>query len=130
VGLAVFAAGLALLVVMPAGASNLQIVWRMALCGVGFGFFQSPNNRMMLSTAPRERSGAAGGMLATARLTGQTAGAVLVAVLLQLLGDGGERVALGVGAALAVAAAVISLLRRAQHPEADPADPVKGALAS
>jgi hypothetical protein len=38
---------------------------------LGFGFFQAPNNRSMLSAAPLSRRGAAGGMLATARLTGQ-----------------------------------------------------------
>ena len=45
---------------------------------VGFGLFQTPNNRNMLLSAPRERSGAAGGMQATARLVGQTAGAVVI----------------------------------------------------
>jgi DHA2 family multidrug resistance protein-like MFS transporter len=129
-GLCLFAIGLGLLAAMPASASNAQIVWRMALCGLGFGFFQSPNNRLMLSTAPRERSGAAGGMLATARLTGQTAGAVLIAVLLQLYGDAGERIGLAAGAGLAVLAMVLSFLRQADHLRPDQADPVKGALAS
>src|SRR5207253_6089779 len=72
-GLAVFATGLALLSTIHPGASNLDIAWRMAVCGLGFGFFQSPNNRAMVSSAPLHRSGAAGGMLATARLLGQTA---------------------------------------------------------
>jgi DHA2 family multidrug resistance protein-like MFS transporter len=83
----------------------------MALCGLGFGFFQSPNNRMMLTAAPRERAGAAGGMLGTARLTGQTIGAVLTAVLLHLLGAKGETAALALAAAFAVAAAGFSALR-------------------
>jgi len=55
-------------------------MWRMALCGLGFGFFQAPNNRAMLMAAPLERSGAAAGMLGTARLTGQTIGATLTAI--------------------------------------------------
>ena len=58
--------------------SNVDIVWRMAVCGVGFGLFQSPNNHTILTAAPKPRSGAAGGMLATARLLGQTTGAVAV----------------------------------------------------
>ena len=53
----------------------------MALCGLGFGFFQAPNNRTLLAAAPRARSGAAGGMFATARLLGQTLGAAGVAIL-------------------------------------------------
>jgi DHA2 family multidrug resistance protein-like MFS transporter len=70
-GLIVLCLGLALLADLPANASSGDLVWRMALCGLGFGFFQAPNKRSMLSAAPLERSGAAGGMLATARLTGQ-----------------------------------------------------------
>jgi DHA2 family multidrug resistance protein-like MFS transporter len=110
-GLLVFAAGLAALAVLPTGAGDFDIGWRMALCGLGFGFFQSPNNRMMLTAAPRERAGAAGGMLGTARLTGQTIGAVLTAVLLHLMGGRGETASLALAAAFAVAAAALSALR-------------------
>jgi DHA2 family multidrug resistance protein-like MFS transporter len=111
IGLVGFAAGLAALAILPAGASNLDIAWRMALCGVGFGLFQSPNNRMMLSAAPRERAGAAGGMLGTARLTGQTVGAVLTAVFLELFAGAGEIAALAAAAAFALTAAGFSILR-------------------
>jgi DHA2 family multidrug resistance protein-like MFS transporter len=130
IGLLIFAVGLLALAALPVDASNLQIIWRMALCGLGFGFFQSPNNRMMLSTAPRERSGAAGGMLATARLTGQTAGAVLIAVCLHLLGDRGERVALGIGVALALVGAASSLTRLIQHKQPDHPDAELGSCAT
>ena len=112
-GLLFFAAGLALLASMPVSPGPFSIAWRMAVCGAGFGFFQSPNNRMMLSSAPRERAGAAGGMLGTARLTGQTTGAVLTAIFLHLLGARGEVVGLWVAAAIAVAAAAVSLSRMA-----------------
>jgi DHA2 family multidrug resistance protein-like MFS transporter len=113
-GLVMLAAGLTALVLLPAGAGDLDIGWRMALCGVGFGLFQSPNNRMMLTSAPRERAGAAGGMLGTARLTGQTTGAVLTAILFELYGAPGETVALEVAAGFALTAAVISLMRLGQ----------------
>ena len=69
-----------------ASPSNFDIAWRMAVCGLGFGLFQSPNNRTIVSAAPKPRSGAAGGMLATARLLGQTAGAVAVGVAFHLAG--------------------------------------------
>ena len=111
VGLAIFAGGLAALALMPASADSLEIGWRMALCGVGFGLFQAPNNRMMLTCAPRERAGAAGGMLATARLTGQTIGAVLTATFLHLFGAAGAVVSLSVAAAFAIVAAGFSLMR-------------------
>ncbi|HTX51342.1 MAG TPA: MFS transporter [Caulobacteraceae bacterium] len=113
VGLAIFAAGLAALAVTPLGAHPFDVCWRMAMCGFGFGVFQSPNNRMMLTAAPRERAGAAGGMLGTARLTGQTLGAVMTAIFLHYFGDHGEVIGLLVAAGFAVLAASVSLSRTA-----------------
>jgi DHA2 family multidrug resistance protein-like MFS transporter len=122
VGLAILALGLAALALTPAGASGFDIGWRMAVCGLGFGTFQSPNNRMMLTNAPRDRAGAAGGMLATARLTGQTIGAVLTAIFLQLLGGAGEVVGLWVAGGFAVVAASVSLSRTAVQARPVPAE--------
>jgi DHA2 family multidrug resistance protein-like MFS transporter len=109
-GLLVLTIGLLLLAFLPANATTFDIVWRMALCGLGFGFFQAPNNRSMLSSAPMERSGAAGGMLATARLTGQTAGATLAAICFRFAGQA-ETVGLAVAAVLAGVAAIASIAR-------------------
>ena len=110
VGLATLALGLALLALAPAHVSGWGVAWRMALCGLGFGFFQAPNNRTMLSAAPMSRSGAAGGMLATARLTGQTAGATLTAVLFRASGHG-PILAIAAGALFAAAASAVSFSR-------------------
>jgi len=124
IGLSVLAGGLALLALVRPGASNLDIAWRMALCGAGFGFFQSPNNRAMVTSAPLNRSGAAGGMLATARLLGQTAGAVGVAVFFHLGGPSAAAAALGTAAVFAAVAALVSLsrLRLAPRPRPEPLD--------
>ena len=81
IGLVILAVGLGLLAAISPDAGSVDIIWRMAICGLGFGFFQSPNNRAMMASAPRQRAGAAGGMLATARLIGQTAGAAAVALI-------------------------------------------------
>ncbi len=110
VGLAMLGAGLFLLAEMPVAASTAAIVWRMALCGLGFGLFQAPNNRTLLSAAPRSRTGAAGGMLASARLTGQTAGATLAAIMFGL-GTGGLVWSLGLASAVAAVGACVSLSR-------------------
>jgi DHA2 family multidrug resistance protein-like MFS transporter len=110
-GLAAFSAGLALLAVMPAHPSTLDIVWRMAICGFGFGFFNSPNNRAMIVSAPRERTGGASGMLATARLLGQTTGAALVALVFGLAELYGARVALALAATFAGGGALVSSTR-------------------
>ncbi|HKV13615.1 MAG TPA: MFS transporter [Reyranella sp.] len=111
IGLLTMATGLALLAGLPAHPSALDIVWRMAICGLGFGLFQSPNNRTMLSSAPRERSGGASGMLATARLLGQTTGAAMVSLLFGLYQMQAITVAIMAGAGVAGIAALVSFLR-------------------
>ncbi|MEO8977500.1 MAG: MFS transporter, partial [Casimicrobiaceae bacterium] len=90
---------------------DAAIVWRMALCGAGFGLFQSPNNRAIISAAPPTRSGGASGMLGTARLVGQTSGAALVALTFGLVGARAPVLALGIAAAIALLAAVVSSTR-------------------
>jgi DHA2 family multidrug resistance protein-like MFS transporter len=110
-GLSVLSVGLVSLALMPAAASVPDIVWRIALCGVGFGFFQAPNNRTMLSTAPRERAGAAGGMLATARLAGQTVGATLTALVFRIAPHDGETLGLWIAVAFALAGLFASVAR-------------------
>src|SRR5690606_16527156 len=114
IGLATMGLGLALLALLPAQPTMADMLWRMALCGAGFGLFQSPNNHTILTSAPVHRSGGASGMLGTARLTGQSVAAVLMALLFGLGGGHHGRapvVALAVAAAAAFAAGVFSLLR-------------------
>jgi len=119
IGMAVFAAGLLSLGLMPAQPADWDMAWRMALCGAGFALFQSPNNHTIVTSAPLHRSGAASGMLGTARLTGQTLGAVLLAAIFALRPghDGSaESLALLLAAGWAVAAGVCSSLRVRQGP--------------
>ena len=83
-----------------------------ALCGLGFALFQTPNNRNLFLSAPHDRSGAAGGMQATARLTGQTTGAVLMTLLFATAPMNlAPRIGLGIGAVLALAGGLVSLSR-------------------
>ena len=111
IGLAIFAFGLFMLSRLGTHPGTFDIAWRMAVCGIGFGLFQSPNNRTIVSSAPRSRSGAAGGMLATARLLGQTSGAVAVGVAFHLAGVKVGPQLLAASAAAALIAAGLSLLR-------------------
>jgi DHA2 family multidrug resistance protein-like MFS transporter len=121
VGSVVLSAGLTLLALLPVQAPSDVIVCAMVLCGVGFGFFQAPNNRAMLGSAPRARSGGAGGMQATARLLGQTCGATLVAFSFRASSSHGSTVALGLGAGFAAASAVVSTLRHHRRVDVQPA---------
>ncbi|HJW41259.1 MAG TPA: MFS transporter [Rhizomicrobium sp.] len=111
IGLVVFASGLFALALLPDPPGIADIAWRMALAGLGFGLFQSPNNRAMIGSTPRERSGGASGMLGTARLLGQTLGAALVALVFSRVAGHGTVVSLYVAVGFALAAAAVSSLR-------------------
>jgi DHA2 family multidrug resistance protein-like MFS transporter len=111
IGLLLLGGGLASLALLTPEASTTTIVLRMALCGLGFGLFQSPNLNALMSSAPPERSSGASAMVAMARLNGQAIGAALVALCFGLAGARGPVWALGLGAGLAAVAALASLAR-------------------
>ncbi len=111
IGLAMLCVGMALLAMLPANPDVPDIVWRMAVCGMGFGFYQSPNIRAIMTSAPAHRSGGASGIVATARLTGQTVGAALVALCFGISLVHGPVLALGLGCATSGLAALVSFLR-------------------
>jgi DHA2 family multidrug resistance protein-like MFS transporter len=112
IGGAGLALGLALCAAWPMHGHLAPLVAFTSLAGLGFGFFQTPNNRNMLLSAPKERSGAAGGMQGAARLTGQTLGSLLMGVLFTVLpGPVAPRWGLGLAAVCALAGGVISTLR-------------------
>jgi DHA2 family multidrug resistance protein-like MFS transporter len=115
IGLAVLACGLFLLVALPAHPSIANIVWRTSLCGMGFGFFNTPNNRAMQLAAPRSRAGGASGVAATARLLGQTIGAALVALIFTMLGMHGTVGTLVAAGCFACGATLISLTRLGEN---------------
>ena len=110
-GLTMMAAGLFLLAFLPEHPTDFDIIWRLVLCGAGFGLFQSPNNSILIASAPPERSGSASGMLATARLIGQTTGAALMALLFHIVPENSTHTALLLAGGFAVTGAVISLAR-------------------
>lgn len=115
-GLASFSLALFLLASMPSSASNLDIAWRMALAGACWAVFQAPNNRAMINSAPRERSGGASGILGTARTLGLTTGASVAGLIFRFVPLSGTVTALATAAAIAVAAAAVSLLRIGTQP--------------
>jgi DHA2 family multidrug resistance protein-like MFS transporter len=111
IGMVTLCIGLALLAALPSDPTNLAIVWRMMICGAGFGFFQSPNLKALMSAAPPERSGGASGTIATSRLVGQSLGAALVALCFGISAIHGPALALTLGACFAGGAAVVSFTR-------------------
>lgn len=110
IGMVIATVALALLACLQPGAGSLDVGWRMALCGAGFGLFLSPNARLFVGSAPLERAASAGGLISTTRMTGQTLGATLAAALLAL-GLGSGSVPPLIAAGLAVIAGLCSLAR-------------------
>jgi len=111
IGLSALAIGMAALALLPAEPSVFDIVWRLLLCGAGFGFFQSPNLKALMSSAPPRRSGGASGIVATSRMIGQATGAALVALCFSMSQTSGPVLALWLGSGFAAAGCVASVLR-------------------
>ncbi len=111
-GAGCMAVGLGLSALWPPSGNFVWLMAATMLSGIGFGFFQTPNNRTMLLSAPRERSGAAGGMQGTARLSGQTAGALVLTLLFALSSaDRAPRLALGIAGLFSLVAGLVSVAR-------------------
>lgn len=110
-GLTAMAAGLFLLAFLPDDPAPFDIAWRLVLCGAGFGLFQSPNNSILIASAPPQRSGSASGMLATARLVGQATGAALMALLFHIVPENSTHTALLLAGGFALTGAVVSITR-------------------
>ncbi|MBQ3609456.1 MAG: MFS transporter [Bacteroidaceae bacterium] len=111
-GMVVFAVGLFLLLSLGTGAERWDLAWRMSVCGIGIGLFQTPNNVTITTSAPISRSGGASGMLGTARVLGQTLGTAMVAVLFHVATKGnGEKACLMAALILAVTAGALSAVR-------------------
>lgn len=111
IGMSVLSLSLLALAMLPPASSLSSVLLCMALCGLGFGLFQPANNRAMIGAAPQTRSGAASGMLGTARLLGQSAGAAMVAFLLHQFGTAGALMCVYAGVVFALLAAVVSVSR-------------------
>lgn len=88
IGLGLFTLGLALMALLSDQAQGWDIGWRALVCGMGFGFFQGPNNREMLSNVAREHNGNASGVLGIMRTFGQCLGAAMLGILLSVLAAG------------------------------------------
>jgi DHA2 family multidrug resistance protein-like MFS transporter len=114
IGLVALGLGMASLALLAPQATPWDICWRTALCGAGFGFFQAPNLKALMSSVPPRRSGGASGVVATSRLLGQSMGAGLVALCFHLMTPlHAPRSALWLGCAFALAGSVWSVLRLA-----------------
>lgn len=110
-GLVVFALGFFLLAALPQDASSLQYAMCLAICGLGFSAFQTPNNRLVMLSAPKERSGAASGMISLARQFGRSIGTAISAFTLAATSQIGVLEALNIAGGLALVGAIAAFVR-------------------
>lgn len=117
IGMGVFIIGVLLLLFTGSSPSEWDIAWRMAVCGIGFGMFQTPNNIVMVMATPVNRSGGAGGMQSTARLVGQTLGATIVSSIFALIANDYNAVwlCLIISVSFALCAGIFSYIRTLGH---------------
>ena len=97
IGMLLCASGMFSLSLLGEGTPVFVIVICMMVCGCGMGFFNAPNQRVIMLSAPADRSGAAGGIMGIARLIGQSVGSTLVAFFLIVSSHYGSRYALWCG---------------------------------
>jgi EmrB/QacA subfamily drug resistance transporter len=133
-GMVLCATGLLLMSGLEANSSVPDVIWRLIICGVGSGMFQSPNNSAIMGSVPVMRLGVASGMISTMRTVGMVLGIAVVGAVLynlapvaasgnlgQITGaDAGEfmdglRWAYIAGAIIAAIAAVTSLAAVKRH---------------
>lgn len=124
IGLGLLALGFLALGLLSRAPTYVDIAWRMAVCGIGFGLFQSPNNHTILTSGPVSRSGGASGMLGTARLIGQTSGAILASFLYAVF-PARDHLVMFAAALVALMGAGVSLTRvsAGQRPVGPSSDP-------
>ena len=108
------ASGLLIIVLLPTDVSDACLIAAMTLAGIGFGFFQTPNNRVLIGSAPRHRAGALGGIQATTRVFGQTFGAAVVASAFSLSAGWGPMMGLWVAITFATLAVTVNVVRYRQ----------------
>jgi EmrB/QacA subfamily drug resistance transporter len=85
-GLAIACFGLFLVSQINAQSPGWDIIWRLAIIGIGQGLFQSPNTRTMMGAAPSNAQGEASGLLATGRVIGQSMSVALTGTVFAALG--------------------------------------------
>jgi DHA2 family multidrug resistance protein-like MFS transporter len=111
IGLVTMAFGLAAMALLPTEPQLWDVAWRLAICGLGFGFFQSPNNKVIIGSAPPNPSGASG-LQSTGRLIGQSIGVAMLAVIFGRGLHPPTEIALWVACGLALVGAAAGVTRK------------------
>lgn len=81
-GMLILTSGLASLSTLGLKAGRLDVAWRLALCGMGAGMFQSPINSAAMGSAAPQFRGVASSILAVTRNTGMAFGIALAGAIM------------------------------------------------
>jgi EmrB/QacA subfamily drug resistance transporter len=96
-GLAIACIGLVFLSQLNTQSSIWDIVWRLMVIGLGQGVFAAPNTRAIMSSVPHSQQGVASGILATARVIGQSLSIALAGAVFTSLGGAAAGTLLATG---------------------------------
>ncbi|MGR9060207.1 MFS transporter (plasmid) [Rhizobium leguminosarum] len=111
-GGALLGTGFLVAALSPPDPRGIAFLVGTVIAGLGFGLFQTPNNRILLLSAPKARSGAAGAMQGTARLLGQTLGGISMSIIFATLPlSAALEFAVVISAGCAFIASLVSLSR-------------------
>jgi DHA2 family multidrug resistance protein-like MFS transporter len=108
-GMAIATIGLLAIAWLPEMPTFFDVAWRVALCGLGFSLFFSPNGRLVVGSVPRRRAAGASSLVSTTRMFGQALGSTALAGLLAI--DGAAMAPAIVAACLAAFALICSAAR-------------------
>jgi DHA2 family multidrug resistance protein-like MFS transporter len=111
IGTVITLAGTIALLMLPEQTGPFDVAWRMLICGMGFGLFNTPNNRTAIMTAPQNRTTAAGALLAICRLTGQSLGTATSSIAFAHWAERGGLIGFGCAAFFLALATVFSGLK-------------------
>lgn len=128
-GMALTALGLYVLSQLTADSQLLNVALALALTGLGFSLFSSPNTNAIMGSVAKKDYGSASGAAATTRVIGQLCSMMLVAFAMSLIvGDSvidasnlpaleqSIQLSFGIAAALCLPGIVLSLARGKMHP--------------
>ena len=101
-GLLLLVVGTLFITLLPAGISSLRGLWRIAICGLGIGLFQSTNNLLIMTSVTQENTSIASGLLGSSRLVGQITGSALVAMFFNRCRDRGISISMLVAALFSI----------------------------
>jgi len=114
-GMLIAAVGVASLSAIDETTGVGRLLFGLVVIGIGQAVFRAPNNSALMGSAPRDRQGVAAGVLATARVIGQSLSVAMAGALFAAFGGADAAGALREGGRVPRGAAVVDAFLRGLH---------------